>query len=73
MGAPERGHHLSLGSLPVDLGVGREELVALGREMLSDPSWCYRAALALGIERPYDVLPQAFGFFLERRAAVLDA
>ncbi|MEZ5775618.1 MAG: NADH:flavin oxidoreductase/NADH oxidase [Hyphomicrobiaceae bacterium] len=55
------------------LSAGRTDLVALGREMLSDPSWCYRAALALGIERPYDVLPQAFGFFLERRAAVLDA
>jgi 2,4-dienoyl-CoA reductase-like NADH-dependent reductase (Old Yellow Enzyme family) len=51
---------------------GASRLVALGRELLAEPSWPYRAALALGLENPHAVLPPAYAFYLERRAAVLE-
>ena len=54
------------------LAESRADLIAIGRELLADPNWCLHAALALGHEQPYSVLPIGHGFFLERRAAVLD-
>ena len=51
---------------------GRADLVALGRELLADPNWAYRAAVELGMERPWQVLPDKYAFYLERRAAVLE-
>ena len=50
----------------------RADLVALGRELLADPNWAYRAASELGMERPWQVLPHKYAFYLERRAAVLE-
>ncbi|MGL4242193.1 MAG: NADH:flavin oxidoreductase/NADH oxidase, partial [Beijerinckiaceae bacterium] len=47
---------------------GQADLVALGRELISDAAWPYRAAVALGHPRPDDVLPMQYGFYLERRA-----
>ena len=46
--------------------------IALGRELLADPNWAYRAAIELGMERPWQVLPDKYAFYLERRAAVLE-
>ncbi len=54
------------------LAEGSADLVALGRELLADPNWPYRAARELGLERPWQVLPEKFAFYLERRAAVLE-
>ncbi len=48
---------------------GQADLVALGRELIADAAWPYRAALALGLEKPDDVLPPQYAFYLERRAA----
>ncbi len=46
----------------------RADLVALGRELISDPAWTYRAAIALGHPDPESVLPMPYGFYLRRRA-----
>ena len=54
------------------LAAGDADLIALGRELLADPNWPFHAAEALRIENPYGVLPKYYGFYLERRAAVLD-
>jgi len=51
---------------------GQADLVALGRELLADPNWAYRAARELGMERPWEVLPDKYAFYLERRAAALE-
>jgi 2,4-dienoyl-CoA reductase-like NADH-dependent reductase (Old Yellow Enzyme family) len=48
---------------------GQADLVALGRELLADAAWPYRAAFALGLERPEGLLPMQYAFYLERRAA----
>lgn len=48
---------------------GQADLVALGRELIADAAWPYRAALALGLEQPDQVLPMQYAFYLERRAA----
>lgn len=46
---------------------GRADLVAMGRQLLAEPSFPYRAAIALGHPDPYSVLPEAYSFFLRRR------
>jgi 2,4-dienoyl-CoA reductase-like NADH-dependent reductase (Old Yellow Enzyme family) len=51
---------------------GDADLIAIGREMLADPNWAYHAALALGAPEPWFVLPSYYGFYLERRAVVLE-
>jgi 2,4-dienoyl-CoA reductase-like NADH-dependent reductase (Old Yellow Enzyme family) len=43
--------------------------VALAREFIADASWPYRAARELGLERPAEVLPPSYAFYLNRRAA----
>lgn len=54
------------------LTAGQADLVALGRQLMAEPHWLYRAAQELGLENPYAVLPKYYGFYLERRAAVLE-
>lgn len=51
---------------------GKADLVAIAREMLADPNWTYHAAEALGLAKPWSVLPPDYAFYLERRAAVLE-
>lgn len=46
---------------------GKADLVALAREMLADPNFAYRAAHAIGIEKPDFVLPQRYAFYLQFR------
>jgi 2,4-dienoyl-CoA reductase-like NADH-dependent reductase (Old Yellow Enzyme family) len=50
---------------------GQADLVAIGRELMADPNWVYRAALTLGHPDPWSVLPEAYGFYLERRAKLV--
>ena len=54
------------------LAEGKADLIALGRELMADPNWPYHAACELGMERAWQVLPEKYAFYLERRAAVLD-
>ena len=51
---------------------GKADLIAIGREMLEDPNWAYHAAAALGMNKPWPVLPMQYGFYLERRASALE-
>lgn len=54
------------------LKAGEADLIAIGREALADPNWAYHAAKALGLADPCAVLPRQYGFYLERRALVLE-
>jgi 2,4-dienoyl-CoA reductase-like NADH-dependent reductase (Old Yellow Enzyme family) len=51
---------------------GDADLVALGRQMMAEPHWLYRAGLELGLDNPHGLLPRNYAFYLERRAAVLE-
>jgi 2,4-dienoyl-CoA reductase-like NADH-dependent reductase (Old Yellow Enzyme family) len=55
------------------LAAGDADLIALGRQMMAEPHWLYRAALELGLPEPHRVLSRSYAFYLERRAAVLEA
>lgn len=46
---------------------GQADLVALGRQMLDDPSFPYHAAVELERPDPEGVLPEPYAFFLRRR------
>jgi 2,4-dienoyl-CoA reductase-like NADH-dependent reductase (Old Yellow Enzyme family) len=54
------------------LADGKADLIAIAREMLADPNWAYHAAATLDMPEPWSVLPKQYGFYLERRAAVLE-
>jgi 2,4-dienoyl-CoA reductase-like NADH-dependent reductase (Old Yellow Enzyme family) len=43
------------------------DLIALAREMISDSNWAFRAAKNLGLENPYDILPDSYAFYLKVR------
>jgi 2,4-dienoyl-CoA reductase-like NADH-dependent reductase (Old Yellow Enzyme family) len=46
---------------------GDADLVAIGRELLADSNFAYRAALELGVPDAHRLLPRNYAFFLERR------
>ena len=54
------------------LAAGDADLIAIGRQLIAEPHWLYRAALALDQPDPAAVLPRNYGFYLARRANVLD-
>ena len=47
------------------------DLVAIGRQLMAEPHWLYRAAQELDLPNPHSVLSPYYGFYLERRAGVL--
>lgn len=49
---------------------GDADLVAVGRELLFNPNWTLDAAIALGIDNPYAIVPPSYGYWLEKRAAM---
>lgn len=51
---------------------GRADLVALAREVLSDPNWPLHAARALGLDPKFDMWKPEFGWWLNRRERVID-
>ncbi len=51
---------------------GRADLIALGRQLMAEPHWLYRAAEELGVSDPADVLPRSYSFYLKRRASALE-
>ena len=50
----------------------RADLVAIGRELLADPQWVYKAATHFGLENSKDYLPESYSFYLSRRDEFLD-
>jgi 2,4-dienoyl-CoA reductase-like NADH-dependent reductase (Old Yellow Enzyme family) len=54
------------------LAAGDADLICLGRQLMAEPHWLYRAALELGEENPHAVLSKYYAFYLERRAAALE-
>lgn len=46
---------------------GKADLVAIGRELLSDSNFAHRAADALGLPKPDFVLPERYAFYLQFR------
>jgi 2,4-dienoyl-CoA reductase-like NADH-dependent reductase (Old Yellow Enzyme family) len=55
------------------VGTGQADLVALGRELIADPNWTYRAARELGLDDAHGVLPPSYAFYLRRRPPVTTA
>lgn len=55
------------------LSNGQADLVALGRELLRNPHWALDAAVSLGCPEAYSVVPDAYGYWLAKRAAALSA
>ena len=49
----------------------RADLVALGREMLYNPSWAMDAAQKLGADPAFALAPPPYGWWLERRASTV--
>lgn len=47
---------------------GAADVVALGREMLHNPNWPLDAAEKLGAAAPYGMLPDSYGYWLDKRA-----
>ena len=43
------------------------DMVALGRQLLDDPNFVFHAARELDHPNPFSLLPESYGFFLERR------
>lgn len=50
---------------------GQADIIALGRQLIAEPHWGYRAALALGHPDPSGVLPEYYGFYMRRREKAL--
>ncbi|MDG2474349.1 MAG: NADH:flavin oxidoreductase/NADH oxidase [Paracoccaceae bacterium] len=51
---------------------GRADFVALGRELLADPQWTYKAAKKLKPQTALSYLPKSYSFYLSRRDKLLD-
>ena len=64
---------VSPGQAEAVIAEGRADLVAIGREALLDPNWPVRAAVALGADVDWERWPQQYGWWLSRRAKVLEA
>ena len=50
----------------------RADLVAMGREMLADTQWVYKAATHFKLENAKSFLPDSYSFYLSRRDDFLD-
>ena len=50
----------------------RADLVAMGRELLADTQWVYKAATHFNLENAKDYLPDSYSFYLSRRDEYLD-
>ena len=46
---------------------GQADLVAMGRQLLDDPNFVLHAAQQLDHPEPFSVVPESYGFFLQRR------
>ncbi len=48
---------------------GRADLIAIGRALLHHPHWVLDAARTLALPNPFDVVPDAYGYWLAKLAA----
>ncbi|MBK9009376.1 MAG: hypothetical protein IPM87_00860 [Novosphingobium sp.] len=46
---------------------GKADLVALGRELLIEPNWPIRVAIAADPHSDWDLMPQQYAWWLRRR------
>jgi 2,4-dienoyl-CoA reductase-like NADH-dependent reductase (Old Yellow Enzyme family) len=53
------------------LRAGKADLVAIGRQALYDPRWPLHAAEALGCDPHFDLWPDEYGWWLNKRAQSL--
>ena len=53
------------------LQLGRADLIAIGREALSDPHWTLHAARELGADPQFAMWPKQYGWWLNARAKML--
>jgi 2,4-dienoyl-CoA reductase-like NADH-dependent reductase (Old Yellow Enzyme family) len=49
------------------LQAGRADLIAVGREIMYNPFWAVQAAQDLGIDSNFDMWPEQYGWWLEKR------
>jgi 2,4-dienoyl-CoA reductase-like NADH-dependent reductase (Old Yellow Enzyme family) len=49
---------------------GQADLIAIGREALTDPHWALHAAQALGIDPEWKIWPPSYGWWLELRERI---
>ena len=49
---------------------GQADLIAIGREALTDPHWALHAAQALGIDPKWKIWPPSYGWWLELRERI---
>jgi 2,4-dienoyl-CoA reductase-like NADH-dependent reductase (Old Yellow Enzyme family) len=47
---------------------GQADLVALAREVLYNPNWPMDAAQKLGVDRPFELVPPPYSYWLAKRA-----
>lgn len=50
------------------LQAGQADLIALAREVMYNPNWAVDAAVKLGVEEPYALMPPAYDYWLAKRA-----
>jgi 2,4-dienoyl-CoA reductase-like NADH-dependent reductase (Old Yellow Enzyme family) len=48
---------------------GQADLIALAREVLYNPNWPVDAALKLGLENAFDLMPDQYRYWLEKRSS----
>ncbi|MDG2284117.1 MAG: NADH:flavin oxidoreductase/NADH oxidase, partial [Alphaproteobacteria bacterium] len=47
---------------------GQADLIALAREAMHNPNWPIDAAMKLGVEAPFALMPSPYEYWLEKRA-----
>lgn len=52
------------------LQAGQADLIAIGREALTDPHWGLHAAQALGLDPEWEKWPPSYGWWLQLRDAI---
>lgn len=50
---------------------GKADIVALGREILSDPNWPVHAADTLGVDKSFESWPKQYGWWLDKRRGLV--
>lgn len=53
------------------LETGQADIIALGRQLIAEPHWGYRAAMSLGHADPSSIMPEHYGFYMRRRERAL--
>ena len=54
------------------LQAGQADLIAIAREAMHNPNWALDAALKLGADAPFALMPSPYEFWLEKRAGQVE-